>query len=619
MDILESGFQISVLIFQMNLFHKYFLFLTFSLLLVAASFAQERKCASLEYNNSTAALRANHQSIQRSIGGFAGSGSRISGVADTIINIPVVVHIIHNVSSGLITGDNIADDQILSQIRVLNEDYGRIPGTNGFNTDPKGANVGIQFCLATRDPNGNPTSGIIRVFNSKNSYDYILDDVNLKSLSYWPSDQYLNIWVTRLSGGVLGYAQFPYVPSIQGLSDPSPDNTDGVVIHYQAFGTTGAAKRPFNLGRTATHEIGHWLGLIHIWGDDDCGDDYVSDTPTQEGESSSSDTTCVPKTSYCTGNPVPYMNANYMDYSADKCMHLFTLGQKERILEVFKNNPRRNALKYSPGCCGTGLLVKIPYEEDFEDQDYIQTGWQIENPDNGNEWTTKFPGGFGESSQSIFLKNNGSFDATDSADKDYDILVLPFLDLKNVSNPLLEFDLAYALPTSRKADSVVISYNVGCTDIWIPLKTIDDSELITSGQITDNFIPVSSEWKRIKVDISDLKGVTLLRVRVECYSKGGGTIYLDNVNIIQTSPDLLVSTYPNPAKERFAISVIFEDEQDVTYRLFNNLGQLILETTDFKKESYIKNFESGFLNPGIYYLQVVTKEQKTTKRILIAE
>src|SRR6478735_281640 len=213
--------------------------------------------------------------------------------SDTTFVIPVVVHIIHNVSSGNTTGSNISDAQIFSQIDIMNQDFGRLNAdtvSTPIQFEPFAADSKIQFCLANADPTGNPTSGIVRVYNSHSSWGISpSEEVTLKGLSYWPSDQYLNIWVCNLGGGVLGYAQLPGGYGLSGLGPVDlPATTDGVVIHYKAFGNTGTATVPYQLGRSATHEIGHWLGLRHIWGDIDaspggfCGDDYVNDTPWQQ-------------------------------------------------------------------------------------------------------------------------------------------------------------------------------------------------------------------------------------------------------------------------------------------------------------------------------------------------
>ena len=258
-----------------------------------------------------------------------------------VITIPVVVHIVYRTSS-----ENISDAQVQSQIDVLNEDFRRL-NMDASNTPAlfqgAAADVEIQFCLATRDPLGNPTNGITRTQTTKTSFSVYTDDVKYSSQGgkdAWPTDQYLNIWVCRLSGGVLGYAQFP---------NGGPAATDGVVIDFRYFGRGGSAQAPYNKGRTATHEVGHWLNLRHIWGDAQCGDDYVNDTPTQQGPNYG-----CPTFPHPTCGNASDMFMNYMDYTDDACMNLFTQGQKTRMRAVLAPNGFRAGLLTSLGCAPPG-------------------------------------------------------------------------------------------------------------------------------------------------------------------------------------------------------------------------------------------------------------------------
>ena len=206
----------------------------------------------------------------------------------------------------------------------------------------------IEFVLARQDPEGLATTGIVRVQGTQTSWS-INDNYELKSLSYWPAEDYLNIWVCNLTG-VLGYSQFP-VSGLPGLENSSDNRlTDGVVITYNAFGSNDDG--PFNLlnkygkGRTTTHEVGHFFGLRHIWGDDDgqCdGTDYVSDTPNQSGES----TGCPTAPLVSCG--VTSMYQNFLDYTDDACMNLFTVEQVGRMTTVLENSPRRASLLSSHG------------------------------------------------------------------------------------------------------------------------------------------------------------------------------------------------------------------------------------------------------------------------------
>jgi hypothetical protein len=267
--------------------------------------------------------------------------------------IPVVVHVIHR-GEAVGVGTNIPDEQVISQIKVLNDDFNRL-NADASNTPTEfqsvAGSINIEFVLAKQSPSGDETTGIVRVKGTKSSWT-INDDAALKATSYWPAENYLNIWVTNLSSSLLGYAQFP-VSNLAGLEDAEDERlTDGVVIDYAVFGSSDdgdfALNSEFDKGRTATHEVGHFLGLRHIWGDDDgaCGGsgDYVSDTPDQ-GDYTSDECSDGPVSS-CGVNT---MFQNYMDYSDDACMNLFTQEQVGRMITVMENSPRRVTLPDSPG------------------------------------------------------------------------------------------------------------------------------------------------------------------------------------------------------------------------------------------------------------------------------
>jgi hypothetical protein len=269
-----------------------------------------------------------------------------------VITIPVVVHVIHN-GDAVGTGENISDCQVESQIQVMNEDFRRMMGTNGYNTHPDGADVEVEFCLATVDPNGSPTNGIDRVNYGVASFTSTGAVDNMKTNTIWNPDDYMNMWCVRFGGGasgLLGYAQFPNNSGLGGLSTNNGSaNTDGVVAGYQYFGSSqicpsGTYSAPYDLGRTMTHEVGHYLGLRHIWGDSNCGNDFCADTP----ESQTSNYNCPSGQTTCDG--IQDMVENYMDYTNDACMNIFTQDQKTRILTVLSVSPRRSTLGSSAAC-----------------------------------------------------------------------------------------------------------------------------------------------------------------------------------------------------------------------------------------------------------------------------
>ena len=263
-----------------------------------------------------------------------------------VITIPVVVHVLYNNST-----ENISDAQILSQIQVLNDDFRRF-NADADDTWSQAADSEIEFCMATSDPNGNPTDGILRVPTSVSAFG-TNDEMKFTSSGgsdAWPASDYLNMWVCDISGGILGYAQFPGGSSA----------TDGVVCDYQYFGTVGVATAPFDGGRTTTHEVGHWLNLRHIWGDGNCNaDDFVSDTPSSDGPNYG----CAVGTVSCSSTD---MVQNYMDYSDDGCMNLYTVGQKNRMRALFESGGYRSSLLNSQAC---GPVVPATCDDGIQNGD----------------------------------------------------------------------------------------------------------------------------------------------------------------------------------------------------------------------------------------------------------
>jgi len=237
--------------------------------------------------------------------------------------IPVVVHVIHMGGA-----ENISDQLIKSQIDVLNEDYGHYGSTN---TDPRGTDTKIRFCLAKKDPWGNPTTGINRVFSE---YTDLVgeDELLTKSLSTWNPRKYLNFWIVRTINGSSNIQAYSFLPSNSG--GPAYAG-DGVVVLYKYFGKGGNFSSLYNLGKTSSHESGHYFNLMHTWGRDlpgygDCNDDDgIEDTPNCSLEYYSSPANKCFHPVQC-GNV--RMIENYLDYSTDACLTLFTPGQSAKMI-----------------------------------------------------------------------------------------------------------------------------------------------------------------------------------------------------------------------------------------------------------------------------------------------
>lgn len=356
---------------------KYIFTLIASCLLLTAH--AQRNCATMDVFS--AAAQANPQVLQQRaiieqqthdwLQQHPQNGER------NIITIPVVVHVVYKTA-----GENISDVQVQSQIDILNEDYSRT-NADAAQTPTMfqgvAANCEIQFCLAQQDPNGLPTNGITRTQTTANSFPIgaAVKHASTGGKDAWPSDSYLNIWVCNIVSPVIGFATLP---------GTAPADEDGVVIVYKHFGRIGNVEAPYNKGRTATHEIGHWLNMLHIWGDDEnsadpcLGTDQVSDTPNQSGPNFGCPTS---GTASCSNGGDMFMN--YMDYTDDNCMNMFTTGQKNRMIATL--NGVRSSIPGSQGCqvpsieqtCdtlnniigGDGLVYYMSYEVVPEDAGYL--------------------------------------------------------------------------------------------------------------------------------------------------------------------------------------------------------------------------------------------------------
>tara|TARA_B100000963_G_scaffold76985_1_gene64997 strand:- start:3178 stop:4917 length:1740 start_codon:yes stop_codon:yes gene_type:complete len=257
---------------------------------------------------------------------------------DVVYNIPVVFHIIYENEN-----ENISIEQIQSQLNVLNEDFNRMNSDANQTPDDFvdiAANCNINFCLARRNPSNDSTTGVTytqTAISSFSLYDNRIFHDSLGGKNIWNPKKFLNIYVCDLNNA-LGFSSFP-----GGL-----ESRDAIVINYTNFGTINLSP-PFNKGRTATHELGHWLNLLHIWGDGNCGNDQVEDTPVQNNENYG-----------CPIHPSPTCNnngdmfQNFMDYTDDACMNLFTEGQKDRMHATL--NLQRSEIIQSKGC-------SYPYED----------------------------------------------------------------------------------------------------------------------------------------------------------------------------------------------------------------------------------------------------------------
>jgi hypothetical protein len=315
------------------------IFLSIYLLSSLSIFAQ-RECATQQYVAGIAS-NANIANRMADVENFIQNSSNnikssiANGTAGKVfIRIPVVIHVLYNAPHL-----NISDEQIKTQLDALNRDFRR-QNSDTINTPARfkslAADVQIEFVLATADPKGRATTGIIRKQTAVAEWN--MDDKIKFSANggddAWDTRYYLNIWVGKMRS-LLGYSSAP----------GGPVEKDGLVISVTAFGTQNVSA-PYDMGRTVVHEAGHWMGLKHIWGDTYCGDDLVNDTPKQGGFTSGCPITFR---SSCNNGTMGDMYMNYMDFTNDACMNLFTLGQAERMQTLFQSGGPKNSFLTSKG------------------------------------------------------------------------------------------------------------------------------------------------------------------------------------------------------------------------------------------------------------------------------
>jgi PKD repeat protein len=375
------------------------------------------KIPSLEWEND----------FQQKITRYVASQNNPQARIMTDYTIPVVVHVVYWNAT-----QNISQVQVNSQIDVLNKDYAGI----GLNVGDVPAefsslvsNTNIQFCMAQKKPDGtNMTEpGIDRVdaqsvgFSNPGTFGWFSNyvDATIKPATIWDPTKYCNIWVLPLEDGTLGYATFPASSTLSGISalDAGGPDDDGVVIGYLYFGdntgtVTGSA--PYNRGRTTSHEIGHWLGLRHIWGDFNCGTDYCNDTPTQQSENY--DCPSFPSVS-CTNGPNGDMFMNFMDYTDDPCMYMFTPDQRTRMQTAMANGTYRFPLSSSNVCT---IIPQAPVANFSTNRTSICPGNTVTFTDLSanapTSWLWTFPGGTPSASTAqnptITYNSAGTYDVT---------------------------------------------------------------------------------------------------------------------------------------------------------------------------------------------------------------
>lgn len=401
--------------------------------------------------------------------------------------IPTVFHVIHQGGS-----ENISKEQIEDQMRILNEDFRRL-NADASNTRaeflPVAADANVEFRLAKLDPQGNCTDGIVRkwsplTFNAS-------DENGVKSLSYWNSTKYFNVWVVATidnegePGTILGYAQFP------GFGNA---NTDGVVVRADYIGNVGTGANNNSRGRTLTHEAGHWLGLFHTFqGGCDGGffGEGVDDTPPQAEATPSN---CPLNANTCSNdNPdLPDMVENYMDYSNGACQNTYTLGQKARMDAVLSSS--RSAIHATANLNATGVLLGAspcaPVADFYAARTIVCAGQPVtftDNSFNGSvatyDWTLTgaTPDQSGSAAPTVVYDSPGVFSVT-----------------LNVSN-------AQGNDSETQTDYITVIPASAAINNWFSFEGFEETEesyLVLSDAL-------GSTWEKTNAAFTDNKGIFL--------------------------------------------------------------------------------------------------------------
>lgn len=524
-----------------------------------------------------------------------------------VYTIPVVFHVVYRSSA-----QNLSNAQLLSQLQVLNDDFRR---TNSDRDNYWGtsipADTEIEFCLATVDPNGNPTTGITRTSTRKRSFSYTNDGVKFNSSGgkdAWPTGDYLNIWVCDLSNGLLGYAQFPGSGSAA---------TDGVVIDYAYTGTNSTA--PYDGGRTCTHEVGHWLNLRHIWGDGPCGaDDFVADTP----ESDASNGGCPIGHVSCGTED---MVQNYMDYTYDVCMNLFTQGQKVRMRAVLAPGGFRASLANSPGCGGggTGPTCAVPSNLSTSATNNSATlSWG--NVSNANSYNVRHRA-VGSSSWTTVNVSGTSYTLTGLATcASYEWGV-------EADCGATDGTSGYSLSTSFTTGGCSCGTPTGVTASkkgrdrlkiqWNAVAGASSYEVQARPQGATNWTTATTTTTDVTFSGASA-GVTYeYRVRANCNGTWGSYSATASYNFraaARTAEISGLTIYPNPVSDMLTIELPTVEAAKVQIQLIDVLGRVVTEinnhdSAEFSVEVDVTNFKAG-----VYFVKVTDgKEWTEVSRVVV--
>lgn len=594
------------------------------------------RCGTEEYSKELAKNDATFAKFYYSQPTVEQKSSGNEGVGGIDIVIPVVVHVLYNEPS-----QNISIEQIESQIDRLNTDFA---GTNAnIGNVPEeflpfvAYDTGIRFCLADTDPFGNSFDGVQRISTNKAEFSMNSNEAKFEGTGgtpSWPPCDYLNVWVVPKivnAGGqeVLGYTQLPGGPAA----------TEGVVIRHRYMGdnvgTAAQGQAPninnFYKGRTLVHEIGHYLGLRHIWGDDSgtCGgSDLVLDTPNQSGSSAG----CVTSGNSCGSND---MVMNYMDYTYDECMMMFSQGQKERMMEILTNEPSRSCLfSAQASSCGKTCFANVsdvvPPQQLAVCNRGTSGAFQIcgNGPFYENLLLVVEP----VNSTIVAISDSSKIDFTNLASGDYEIYPISYKNDFNVSSlievgttniNLLTASLdaqgqcydARKTATLKHAESLDIEVSLDCQQdafgFFLGDAVLDVNIIGGSGNFyfvgPGNGDRLEHETERF-VRVQDSAGCFVQEfVQVDCppfdYAAFG-------FNFLENQPNLAMSN-------EFKVQFNSPSDLPVFVKAFNLAGQLLVdEEMETREGANVIDLNTSAWTPGIYIISLDNRNSRIQMKVL---
>ncbi|MEL6923897.1 MAG: M43 family zinc metalloprotease [Bacteroidota bacterium] len=531
--------------------------------------------------------------------------------------IPVVVHVVHN-GAAIGSGTNLSEERIQSQIDILNEDFSRSnadANQTPINFQDEAADAQIQFCLARVDPEGNPSNGITRHrYNTVGSTGFIEEVI--KESTFWDPRRYLNIWTVDMpDASVLGYA---FLPTDSQLNT----SRDGIVIDYGHFGYISETNR----GRTTTHEVGHYLGLQHTWGEVDSdgdplgctSDDGIADTPNQGV--AYYNCPAGPQSSCSTAD----MFMNYMDYVNDNCMNLFTQGQRDVMQDILENERSQLARNTAATCMIEECVFSYDLEQSelligFEDDEPWQC-WLTEDRNADNvSWDVFLDDNDGEKGAktgSNYLGYQWNQDEVTAAD---DYIFSPFVDLKVGRVYEVRFEMAAARAgTTVFPERMELGYSFE--------KNADDFYVINEDWVFDPVDNAFPEYRLVELYL-ETPAPTTVSFAFHVFSAANQyMLQIDNFSVKDVGPSTSVADqilahgfklYPSPFSDIFTVQLDLETpDAGLMIEVKDMLGREVQSRMLPQMQKQKLQFDLSDQPDGIYFVTISSKGRSATKKLM---